>query len=434
MNKKRKKETEPFIQYLDNLRTQKSLSYLDSVKLNNSIQRHYTSDSSYYFNNIYPVYYSIPPFTNNNHNHHSPKDNTLSPTKSELGMYSLWQQKHEIILNLPTDFEVFSNIKSNAIIPPTKKCIIDVSLNKLSDLLVLLREYNYEDDTEYNIDLRRLHKVKDELEQLNSMIGMETVKTAVLQQMIYFLQDLHIDINGGSDYKHTIIIGPPGTGKTEMAKIIGKMYSKIGILKKNVFKKVTRNDLVAGYLGQTALKTRKVIDECLGGVLFIDEAYSLGDDSFSKECIDTLCEAMSDHKDDIMVIIAGYENELNETFFRMNNGLVSRFIWRFKVSSYSPKELMLIFNKTAKDQGWSNSDLKEVWFSKNKDHFLNYGRDMENLFSYVKIAHAQRIYGKDKSLRKCITIEDLEKGFSVFRENKNKRNEFANILESGLYV
>jgi SpoVK/Ycf46/Vps4 family AAA+-type ATPase len=346
---------------------------------------------------------------------------------SPNGLYSLWKKEHEIDLDI---FRASIEVKN----PAAKKCIIDISLNKISDLLAVLKEYKYDENTEYNIDLKSLHNVKSELEQLNSMIGMETVKTAVLHQMIYFLQDLHIDKKGNSDYKHTMIIGPPGTGKTEMAKIIGNMYSKLGILKKNIFKKVTRSDLVAGYLGQTAIKTKTVINECLGGVLFIDEAYSLGDDSFSKECIDTLCEAMSDHKNDIMVIIAGYENELNDTFFRMNVGMSSRFVWRFKVDSYNSKELALIFDKIAKDQGWTTQDMKESWFSKNKEQFASYGRDMEILFSYVKIAHAKRIYGKDKTLRKCITKEDLEEGFRVFRENKTKKNEFANILESGLYV
>ncbi|NBR98478.1 MAG: AAA family ATPase, partial [Betaproteobacteria bacterium] len=113
-----------------------------------------------------------------------------------------------------------------------------------------------------------------------------------------------------------------GTGKTEIAKIIGQIFSKLGILKKGTFRKVTRSDLIAGYLGQTAIKTNDVINDCLGGVLFIDEAYSLGNsekkDSFSKECIDTLCEALSNHKDNFMVIIAGYENELKECFFNYN--------------------------------------------------------------------------------------------------------------------
>jgi hypothetical protein len=224
-----------------------------------------------------------------------------------------------------------------------------------------------------------------------------------------------------------------------MAKIIGRMYSKLGILKTNIFKKVTRNDLVAGYLGQTAIKTKKVIEECLGGVLFLDEAYSLGmDDSYSKECIDTLCEALSDHKNDIMVIVAGYENELNDTFFKVNSGMSSRFIWRFHIESYTPKELMKIFEKQVRDQGWdieSPKTLEESWFKSKKDKFSFYGRDMELLFSYVKISHAQRIYGKDVSLRKRISRQDLDQGYKVFLENKPRKNsDFERILASGIYL
>ena len=109
-------------------------------------------------------------------------------------------------------------------------------------------------------------------------------------------------------------------------------------MEKGTFKKVTRSDLVAGYLGQTAIKTTDVIKECLGGVLFIDEAYALGNpekrDIFSKECIDTICEALSNYKDNLMVIIAGYETDLNECFFNYNQGLNSRFTWRFKTDDY----------------------------------------------------------------------------------------------------
>lgn len=199
---------------------------------------------------------------------------------------------------------------------------------------------------------------------------------------------------------------------------------------------MTRSDLVAGYLGQTAIKTKKVIEECLGGVLFIDEAYALGDDSFSKECIDTLCEALSDHKDDLMVIIAGYENELNDTFLKMNSGMNSRFIWRFSIESYTPKELMSIFEKQIYDNGWKLKEeftMKETWFIKNKELFLHYGRDMEILFSYVKIAHAQRIFGKDISERKQITEEDLDNGFCLFKQHKYKKKKELTSVYS-MYV
>ena len=151
------------------------------------------------------------------------------------------------------------------------------------------------------------------------------------------------------DFMHTVIYGPPGTGKTEIAKIMGNIFCNLGILKKNVFRKATRSDLIAGYLGQTAIKTRDLVTSCLGGVLFIDEAYALGNeekrDSFAKECIDTLCEALSDHKDEIMVIIAGYEKELKNCFFNYNQGLESRFTWRFHTDDYKPEELMEDFRK-----------------------------------------------------------------------------------------
>jgi hypothetical protein len=333
--------------------------------------------------------------------------------------YSIWKKTYEIDICLnqitPVPLEI---IKTHV--------HIDVKITTLTDLIDIINKYECKPEIEYNIDVKLLHNIKGELHQMNNMIGMENMKKAVLDQLIYFMQELHIGKNS-SEFKHTIIAGPPGTGKTEIAKIIGSMYSKIGILKKSVFKKVTRSDLIAGYLGQTAIKTRKVIEECLGGVLFIDEAYSLaneGDnDSFSKECIDTLCEALSDHKDNLMVIIAGYENELENTFFKANRGLQSRFMWRFIVDDYTHLEMMDIFKKKIVDDGWcllEENSLKESWFREKKDCFKNFGRDMELLFSCVKIKHGRRIYGKPTEEKKKITTQDLDDGYKLFLDNKQK--------------
>ena len=228
------------------------------------------------------------------------------------------------------------------------------------------------------------------------------------------------------DFMHTVIYGPPGSGKTEVAKIIGRIFSNLGILNKKTFKKVSRNDLVAGYLGQTAIKTKDMIKASLGGVLFIDEAYSLGNsekrDSFAKECVDTLCEALSEHKHNWMVIIAGYEKELNDCFFSLNEGLNSRFTWRFKLDAYKPGELKSIYKKQVYDYGWTiaagqEGGLPDSWFASRMDYFTTYGRDMETLFTKTKIAHSRRVFCLPVCDKKIITLDDLENGFKLFIEN-----------------
>jgi SpoVK/Ycf46/Vps4 family AAA+-type ATPase len=345
--------------------------------------------------------------------------------------YQIWQNQHEI----PIQSLILKTEKTELI--KKTKIHIDASVNTLTDILKLIEDYKCLPDVEYNIDIKGLHNIKEELQQLNSMVGMESMKQSILNQLVYFAQDLHVGKNI-SDFKHTAIYGPPGTGKTEIAKIIGKMYSKLGILTKNVFKKVTRNDLIAGYLGQTAIKTKRVIEDCLGGVLFIDEAYSLAngdrEDSYSKECLDTLCESLSDHKNDLMVIIAGYEEELNETFFRVNRGLESRFIWRFTMEEYSAKELLSIFKKMVLEQEWKLEDNlpSEKWMEERKKNFKNFGRDMELLITYTKIAHGRRIYGKSADLRKQITMDDLVQGYEVFLKNKNIKKSAP--FMHGIYV
>ena len=311
-----------------------------------------------------------------------------------------------------------------------EQILIDASIDNLIDLIELCNKYPLADNVEYNINMKSLHAIKPSLMELQNMIGMQSIKENIVDQIIYFIQDLHNISPNNADYMHAVIYGPPGTGKTEVAKIMGKIFSNLGMLKKNVFKKVTRDDLVAGYLGQTALKTKDVIKECIGGVLFIDEAYALGNkekrDSFSKESIDTICEALSDHKKDLMCIIAGYEQELKDCFFSYNPGLESRFTWKFKIDDYNPTELRLIFEKKITDNNWSlKENLSDEWFEKNKDFFSFFGRDMETLFSKVKIAHSRRVFCLPKDEKTKISIKDLEKGFEIYKKmgDSEKRQE-----------
>jgi AAA+ superfamily predicted ATPase len=371
-----------------------------------------------------------------------PTESSIEPNKFEL-----WKKKHEQVV-LPKSTDTI-NLKEQSREPEKKYVEIDVSLNNLGDVLQVIKNNPIDDKIIYNIDMRSLHNISAELEQLNKMVGMKSLKSSILDQLIYFMQDLHLS-NGSSDFKHTVLYGPPGTGKTEIAKIIGTMYSKLGILQKNIFKKVTRNDLVAGYLGQTAIKTKNVIQECLGGVLFIDEAYSLAnsyeDDSYSKECIDTLCEALSDHKNNLMVIIAGYENELNNSFFKANPGLESRFMWRFKTDSYNPQELKSIFEKKVDEAGWTiaESDITDTWFEKRKDHFPSFGRDMEMLFSYspnflesfrqefsVETLLLSELICLDQNCSNFESIELLFQNFRIF--DRQSRTETVGQAAPGRY-
>lgn len=338
-------------------------------------------------------------------------------------------------------------VESNKNIDVKKnKVNIVAEINNITDLLVLIDTYPLDKNTEYNINMKALHKIKKPLTELNNMIGMKDLKENIIDQIIFYIQNLHTLKSElkGNDFMHTVIYGPPGTGKTEIAKLIGSIFSKLGILTKGTFKKVTRADLIAGYLGQTALKTRDTINDCLGGVLFIDEAYALGNeekrDSFSKECIDTLCEALSDHKDNLMVIIAGYETDLNNCFFNYNQGLNSRFTWRFKTDEYSAEDLYKIFLKKVQENDWfiaENSEIDVKWFEKNKKYFKFYGRDIETLFAKTKITHSRRVFCLEPSVKKYLTIKDLDKGLEIFLKNEDsnekEREKTRNILSS-MYV
>lgn len=305
------------------------------------------------------------------------------------------------------------------------KVNIKCKINSIQDLLDVIDNNEFRPQVEYNINLEALHKIKDDLINLNNLIGLKTIKETILDQLLYFLQGLHLVDNKNNDYKHMVLYGPPGTGKTEIAKIIGKIYSKIGILSKNIFKKACRSDLIGGYLGQTAIKTDKLIKECLGGVLFIDEAYSLANtndntDSYSKECLDTLNECLSNYKDDLIVIIAGYEKELDETFFKTNSGLKSRFVWRFQMEEYNYEELYKIFSFMVNNIDWElDKNITKEWFLKNYDNFSNFGRDIETLITHVKISHGRRLYGSDSKCKE-ITKEDLDNGFKRYIDNRNK--------------
>lgn len=324
--------------------------------------------------------------------------------------------------------------------------VVIKDIKTLQDLIDLIDQYPEDPTVRYDIDLKKLHNISKPLRELNSMIGLDKLKESVVDQILYFAQNLHKSPGGNEtmDYMHTVLYGPPGTGKTEVAMMVGRIYCGLGILKKGHFTKVTRSDLVAGYLGQTAIKTKKAITNALDGVLFIDEAYSLGHpdkrDSFAQECIDTLCESASVYKDRLVIIIAGYERELKERFFAWNAGLNSRFPWRHETTEYTPTELSQIFRKKVHDARWSCSISAQVlasWFDDKKSEFTYFGRDMETLFSKIKICHAHRVFGKKCLAKRWVTKGDLDAGLASFlsnRQDDKNKNEMSAELRAMLYT
>jgi hypothetical protein len=325
--------------------------------------------------------------------------------------------------------------------------IEDREVQTIDDLIYYGYLYHCKNFKEYkDINLKILFDLIEPLSELTKMIGMKEVKENMVNQIIFFLQKLNSKSKCGTchncllkftcknnnkindDMLHTVVSGPPGVGKTELGKILGKVYKAMGILSTGDFFIAKRSDLIAKYLGQTAPKTQAFIDKCKGGVMFIDEAYSLGEketrDSFAKECLDTLNQNLSEHRD-FLCIIAGYDDALDACFFSYNEGLKRRFSFKYTISEYSYDELAEIFLTKVAGADWEYIGTKDelnIFFKKNEKEFPRFGGDMETLFLKTKITHARRIFFKDESNRKKITIDDVKKGFDNFHGHRKSKN------------
>ena len=247
--------------------------------------------------------------------------------------------------------------------------------------------------------------LKDLLDELNSLVGLRVVKDKVNDLIVYQkIQKMRRenDLYSVKSTLHLAFFGNPGTGKTTVARIVGRIYKQIGLLSKGHFVEVSRTDLIAGYQGQTALKVKKVIEKAKGGVLFIDEAYSITEndhsDSYGRECLTELTKALEDYRDDLVVIVAGYTEPMKK-FFDSNPGLKSRFNTFIEFEDYSVDELDDILVGMCVNNDYELSeDAKACAHSylNNKvetkdDNFAN-GRMVRNLYEDLVMNHARRVF------------------------------------------
>ena len=243
-------------------------------------------------------------------------------------------------------------------------------------------------------------KIEDLLAELDSYIGLGVVKEEVHNLInmvqVYKLRQQH-DLPTTDMSLHMVFTGNPGTGKTMMARMMARIYRSLGILSKGQLVEVDRSGLVAGYVGQTALKTQKVIEKAMGGVLFVDEAYALNgrsENDFGQEAIDTLLKAMEDHRDDLVVIVAGY-TDLMDKFIHSNPGLESRFNRFLLFEDYTPEEMFEIF-KMRCGKGYvlapeAEPLVRDYIAEESADPSFGNARGVRNIFEHILVAQNNRL-------------------------------------------
>lgn len=333
------------------------------------------------------------------------------------------------------------------------KFMLEINLINDNDFKIVKNYYNRKHILNNSLEnnFSTLINESPTLKELHKMIGLKKVKEQIeeLYDLLCFKKLTEHELSLPEMTLNCIFEGNPGTGKTRTAKLYAKLLYETGFIKTDKLVCVSASDLIAEHIGGTAIKTVKVIEESLGGVLFIDEAYQLTPSSekdYGKECIATLVREMTEHKNDLVIIFAGYKSEMQD-FIDVNPGMKSRITNRIVFEDYSIDELYQIFKLNSDESKFNLSDdiepiLKSIFQEKSKDKSFGNARFVENLFQEVLIKHSRNTMKKIRNKEievhsedvKTIDVNDIPHHYILHEkkelklENINKKEDLSHVV------